>query len=195
MEKMINLEKDIPHNILVDFWGTLVESKKRDQYWGELFINLQEDEISKREFLNYWKENWFKSEIDLIKFQSRLKNKFNLKGKYDLLLSTLTDYKNMNFIGERLDELSNWVMAKHQVYLVSDCGMDTKEFVENSELKYLLNDEFYSFKYKTTKDEELYSIVRKEIGKNCIMIGDDYKRDYIIPKKYGFDSMLVKKPL
>ena len=57
----------------------------------------------------------------------------------------------------------------------------------------ILSKRFYSFEYGTTKDEDLYRIVFEEMGLNCLMVGDDPKRDYEIPKKYGFRAILVNK--
>jgi FMN phosphatase YigB (HAD superfamily) len=179
--------------IFIDFWGTLVESKKRDEFWELLLKNLEKNEIRKGDFMNYWKENWFKSNITKGDFIHNLNKSFNLGEKESFYLQGLLDYKNLQLIDGRINFLSRMKKRGYNIHLVSDCGVDTREFIENSELDNLLSRRFYSFVYGTTKDEFLYAFVVEEMGINGLMIGDNYKRDCEIPNRYGLSSLFVKK--
>jgi len=180
-------------NILIDFLETIVESKPREIFWGLVLKNLQKNQINKKDFFGYWKEHWFKSNITKKYFVQELNKKFEFGEEVIVYLRNILDYKNLTLIGKRLNFLSKLNNLGYRIHLVSDCGVDTKEFVENSELNNILSKRFYSFNYGTTKDEMLYDFVIRELGVNCLMIGDNYRRDYEIPKKYGLKAVYVKK--
>lgn len=179
--------------ILIDFYGTIVESKERDKLWEEVLKSFKYFNINKSDFFKYWKETWFKSIIEEEKFIEKLREKFDIKNDQVTMLKRILDYKNLTLIDGRLNSLLNLIESNYEIHLVSDCGKDTREFIENSELDKILSKRFYSFKYGTTKDESLYKIVSEEVGSNCLMIGNDFKRDYEIPKKYGFRAYLITK--
>ncbi len=179
--------------ILIDFWGTIVESEKRNKLWGLVLKDFENLILDKKDIFGYWKERWFKSDINKGEFIQELIKRFELGSKTTSHIEDILNYKNFTPINGRIDSLSKLMREGYEIHLVSDCGYDTKEFVENSALNNILSKRFYSFVYKTTKEENLYGLVAEEIGTSCIMIGDDYKRDYKIPKEYGFSSALIRK--
>ena len=179
--------------ILIDFWETIAESKERDRLWKKVLKSFEYSSINKSNFFKYWKEKWFKSIIGEEEFIEELRKKFSIKSDQAMALRGILDYRNLTLIDGRLDSLSNLKKSNYKIHLVSDCGRDIKEFVEKSELNKILSKRFYSFEYGTTKDEDLYRRVSEEVGFNCLMIGDDFKRDYEAPKQYGFRSNLIKK--
>ncbi|NMB66812.1 HAD-IA family hydrolase [Candidatus Woesearchaeota archaeon] len=193
MNYLIDYTKLNRENILIDFWGTLAESKLREKQWKDLFLNFNKDNIETQSFLKYWKERWFKLEITEEQFKEDIIYAFNLKKDYSEKIFNLINYKNITLKKGVLETLSLLKSRNYRIYLVSDCGLDTLKFVNISKLKDFFSWEFYSFKYKTTKDENLYKFVKEELGENCVMIGDNQKRDYEIPRRYGFDSILIKK--
>ncbi len=179
--------------ILIDFWETIAESKERNTLWKKVLESFENSGINKPNFFKYWKENWFKSNIEEGRFIQQLRENFGISNYETNMLRDILDYKNLTLINGRLDSLKKLRNVNYGFHLVSDCGRDVKEFVEKTDLNKILSKRFYSFEYGTTKEEDLYRIVSEEIGIDCLMVGDDLKRDYKIPKRYGFRASLVKK--
>ncbi len=179
--------------ILIDFWETIAESKERNTLWKKVLKSFENSGINKPSFFKYWKEKWFKSNVEGERFIQQLRGEFDINNDEANMFRDILDYKNLTLINGRLDSLRKLRNANYRFHLVSDCGREVKEFVEKSDLNKILSKRFYSFEYGTTKDEDLYRIVSEEIGLDCLMVGDDLKRDYEIPKKYGFRTNLVKK--
>jgi HAD superfamily hydrolase (TIGR01549 family) len=179
--------------ILIDFWGTLVESEKRENIWKSVMEQILNKGISKAKFFDFWKNNWFKTEINQNQFVGLLSKEFPLSKKIERYLEELINPNNLDFIKDRRDLITKLGKEGKEIYLVSDCGIDTKEFLEKSDINKYFRGKFYSFAYGTTKEEKLYEKVVNSLGTKLIMIGDNYLRDYKIPKRYGLESIHVDK--
>ena len=178
-------------DILFDFWGTLGYSNVRDSIWQSISNEIKNFDINKKDFFEFWKENWFKSNIVKEEFIHRLCNNFNLNDRFNSLVEKLIDPENVRLYKNRFEKLSELNNRGYNLHLVSDCGRDTKSFVNQSKLDDIFLKKFYSFMNGETKEEGLYSIVKKELGNNNLIIGDDRYRDLKIPKRYGFHSIHI----
>ncbi len=178
--------------LLFDFWNTLAYSKERDVYWFYILKSLERKKIVKREFFNFWKESWFKSNIDKEIFVKNLGFSFDFSIEEKKYFMELLNPGNIELFSKRVELLFKLKSMGYNMVLVSDSGSDISEFVDSSVLSGVFLKKFYSFKYGTTKEEDLYSYVVNYSGKNALMIGDDYKRDFLIPRRYGINSLYIK---
>lgn len=184
--------------------GTIVSRDYMDYFWLELIpslyaekYNLTIEEAKRRVYKAYetigandirwylpsfWL-NYFKLEYEINELLDKVKERVRF---YDDAIEFLREYYD-----------------KYYLILSSNASIEFVTFIL-SEMKrrYSLINPFkrvfscvYHFK-RPKKDEIFYNLICREIGvepNNMIHVGDDYKYDFVIPRKIGINAFLVSR--
>jgi len=185
--------------LMLDLWGTLICCPHSAQKVSKLIRILskyslyREDEIFKD-----WKNMWYKQNISALKFATYLSNKYNLSDSSKRAVEALIPYSlnEIQIYSDVIPALDIYKNKGYNLVAVSDCGPDTKKNITKLGLDRYFAHMFFSFEEGTTKNENLYDKViskLKSAPNSLTMIGNDYERDYSVPRAKGINAMLLDR--
>lgn len=177
---------------MVDLWNTVIYSYERDEHWRSIKNEIGRKDIIKENFFTDLKEEYFKKDQSPEQVVRNMTYKHGDNPVIEESLLGIMKADNTRLMNGRAEMLYDLNKKGYRVYAVSDCGRDTREFLEQSGLQKHFKNEFLSFENGTTKDEKLYGIVKETLGSDATMIGDGLIADYKMPLKHGFKAKLLR---
>jgi|GEM_PF-5615489 len=124
-------------------------------------------------------------------------HKLNVDKSYFEKLTQITP-DMISIFDDSIPFLERTKANNYQCVVVSDCGPDTGEYIKTSKIKNYFSKVYLSYEYRTTKKEELYDKMLSTINFNkdgLIMIGDDFERDFVIPRKKGIAAIFLDRSM
>lgn len=206
--------------VFFDVYQTLlsVDFRKNEKAWDifSKFINSQKALIDTSQFQKIFdqeKQNYYRSVKDpemkfrhhnLFSLVDAAFRKYGISVKKEKLLNLIWKFRQIHSTGAKLypgvEKMLNELCKKYSLAIASytQSSYTHKELEKLGITKYFSHFFFSSdIGYRKT-DPEFYKICLKKTqnkAAECLMVGDNYLQDIVMPKKAGIKAILIRNPL
>lgn len=160
---------------------------------------LNEINISEEKFIKAWRDIWLKVDVTPYKFAEylcRINNRDDPNCYRELSKIISLPLEKIKVFSDVIPCLERIKSKGIYTITISDCGPDVVRYIHHLNLDLYFEKCFFSFEEGKTKETGLYNRALQVLcvePSTITMIGNDYKRDYLIPKRLGINPILINR--